>query len=88
VQDGEIVIHTFAGTAVLLTPETGLIGSPTPQNDGRVSAQSLLQPDLIPGRQVQIKSKHVQGMYVVETAQYEGETAGDAWFVNITARPL
>lgn len=88
VQDGEIVIHAGGGPAILLTPDTGLIGSPVPANDGRVSAQSLLQPDLLPGRQVEITSKHVRGRYVVETAAHEGETAGQSWYTSIIARPL
>jgi hypothetical protein len=92
VQDAEIVVVKLAGggfdTAVLLTPETGLIGSPTPANDGRVSAQALLQPDLVPGRQVEFDARHVQGHYLVETAEYVGETAGQEWYVQIEAVPL
>jgi hypothetical protein len=91
VRDGEIVVvkrGSSYGTAVLLTPDTGLIGSPTPANDGRVSAQALLQPDIVPGRQVEFGARHVQGHYLVETAEYVGETAGQEWYVQIEAVPL
>lgn len=91
VQDGEIVVvknGASYGTAVLLTPETGMIGSPVPANDGRISAQVLLQPDLVPGRQVEFDTRHVQGHYLVETAEYSGETAGQEWYVQIEAAPL
>jgi hypothetical protein len=91
VQDNEIVVvkrGSSFGTAVLLTPETGLIGSPAPTNDGRVSAQALLQPDLVPGRQVEFGARHVKGHYLVESAQYVGETAGQEWYVQIEAAPL
>jgi hypothetical protein len=91
VQGGEIVVIRLGssfGTAVLLTPETGLIGSPTPANDGRVAAVSLLQPDLVPGRQVEFNSRHVKGHYIVETAVYEGETAAQEWYVQLEAAPL
>lgn len=86
VQDGEIVVHTFAGSAVLLTPETGLIGSPVPQNDGRVVATSLLQPDINPGRQVEMASRHVRGVYAVETVTHESDP--DRWYTHIVAKPL
>jgi hypothetical protein len=86
VQDGEIVVHTFGGSAVLLTPDTGLVSSPVPQNDGRVTATSLLQPDINPGRQVEIASKHVRGVYAVESVTHEGDLGG--WYTNIIARPL
>jgi len=76
------------GTAVLLTPETGLVGSPTPAADGRVSAVTLLQPDLVPGRQVEFRTEHVTGHYVCETAAYVGETAGQDWYVQFEAMPL
>lgn len=91
VQDNEIVVvkrGSSFGTAVLLTPETGLIGSPTPSSDGRVAAVCLLQPDLVPGRQVEFGAEHVQGHYVVETAAYVGETAGQDWYVQLEAKPL
>lgn len=91
VQDGEIVVvkrGSSFGTAVLLSPDTGLVGSPVPANDGRISAQSLLQPDLVPGRQVEFDSQHVKGHYLVETAAYVGETAGQDWYVQIEAVPL
>jgi hypothetical protein len=91
VQDGEIVVvkrGSSFGTAVLLTPKTGLVGSPTPANDGRVSATSLLQPDLVPGRQVEFRAEHVTGHYLVETAAYVGERASQDWYVEIEAAPL
>ena len=91
VQDSEIVVVKLGssfGSAVLLSPDTGLVGSPTPANDGRVSAQALLQPDLVPGRQVQFDSRHVKGHYLVESAEYLGETAGQEWYVQVEAVPL
>jgi hypothetical protein len=91
VQDGEIVVVRAGasfGTAVLLTSETGLVGSPVPANDGRISAQCLLQPDLVPGRQVEFGARHVKGHYLVETAAYVGETAGQDWYVQFEASAI
>jgi hypothetical protein len=91
VQDGQILVvkkGASFGSAVLLTPDTGLVGSPVPANDGRITARCLLQPDLVPGRQVEFRAQSVQGHYLVETATYVGETAGADWFVEIEVRPL
>lgn len=91
VRDGEIVVvkrGASFGTAVLLTPETGLVGSPTPSNDGRISVQCLLQPDLVPGRQLRVESRHVTGYYVAETCEYTGESTSDEWYVQAEAVPL
>lgn len=91
VQDGEIVVvrnGASYGTAVLLTPETGLVGSPMPANDGRISATCLLQPDLLPGRQVQFETRHVQGHYLVESTVHTGDTSSTEWYVQLEGKPL
>lgn len=68
--------------AFLLSAETGLIGSPNKKDKG-LEVVSLLQPDINPGRTVEIQSKFVNGQFRVEKVSHEGDTADTAWFTRI-----
>jgi hypothetical protein len=68
---------------VLLTPSTGLIGSPEPGNKGLLEARCLLMPGIDPGRRVQIASHHVNGVYRIETTKSHGGTAEKEWYIDM-----
>lgn len=68
--------------AFLLSAETGLIGSPNKKDKG-LEVVSLLQPDINPGRTVEIQSKFVNGQFRVEKVSHEGDTSDTAWFTRI-----
>ncbi len=74
--------------AVVLAPGTGLVGSPEPGEKGMVSARSLLQPDLMPGRQVKLESREVDGHYKVTKVVFVGDTWGNEWYSDVELRPL
>ena len=77
-------------TALLATPRTGLVGSPSQETDrGRtvVKAEVLLLPGLYPGRIVQIESREVEGNFEIFRVEYKGETRGDAWGATLELRP-
>lgn len=59
--------------AVLLTPETGLVGSPTKTGDG-VEFDSLLQPGLMPGRNVKLESRYIKGLFKVRKVTHTGDS--------------
>lgn len=100
VQDGALQIlktgKANSKEAVVLSPSTGLIGSPTPaivatQGGGKrkvVRARSLLNGDLAPGRAVQIDGAAVRGWYRIEKVQMVGDTYGQDWFSDLEAAPL
>lgn len=94
IQDGQLQIlgpaETVGADAVLLTPGTGLIGTPEAGEKGFVKARSLLQPDLIPGRKVKIESKNddVNGFFRAEKCVFVGDTWGNDWYVDVEAKPL
>jgi hypothetical protein len=67
---------------------TGLIGSPEPGEKGVVKARALLQPDLVPGRKVQIISKEVNGFFRAEKVIFTGDTWTGDWYSDIEAKPL
>lgn len=93
VQDGQVQVLREGGTngddAVVLSSSTGLIGSPEVGEDGIVTAKSLLQGKLSPGRPVRIESKLIDdGFFRIEKVTHTGDTAGEDWYSEIEARPI
>jgi hypothetical protein len=90
VQDGELQVldkgRALAGEAVLLTPATGLIGSPEPGHKGTVRATSLLIPGLFPGALVRIESEEVEATFRLERVDYSGSTSDDDWSAHLQGR--
>lgn len=91
VQDGRLQLlregRALDGTAVLLSPDTGLIDAPELDDKGQLRARTLIIPDLFPGRRVQVASEFVTGLFRVERAAYTGETNGEEWTIEIDAKP-
>lgn len=94
VQDGAIQVldtgQALGSRAVLLSPSTGLIGSPTVDADGTVAFQALMIPDLKPGVRVQLDSIGVKGFFRLTHCEYKGDTKEDAkdWGVACHAQRL
>jgi hypothetical protein len=98
IQDGQIQVldgsQPAAGTAVLLTPETGLVGSPehnAPDLKGGPAlskAKSLLNAAIKCGRTVAIQSAQVNGQFRVESVEHDGDTAGQNWYTTIEFFPF
>jgi hypothetical protein len=92
IQDEEIQMlepgETIGGKAILLSPGTGLIGSPEPGEEGIVKARSLLQPGLLPGRGVKIEAREVDGFFRVDKVVFSGDTWGDDWYSDLELKPL
>lgn len=81
IQDGELLIaakkETDQVNAVLISPETGLLGIPTKTKDG-IEFECLINPAIRPGRAVRVESKKfLSGVGVtmkVVKATYDGDT--------------
>lgn len=100
IQDGKIIIlkrtGLLPGTAVLLTPATGLIGIPEINEDG-VKGKCLLNPMLKIGASVKIEqtlfnsgsaganSIDANGEYRLISIEHNGDTEGNDWYSNFTA---
>lgn len=80
--------QALAGQAILLSAETGMIGSPAVTSKGELSAQMLLAPDVAPGRLLVLKGKHATGNFRIEKCIYSGDTHGAEWTIDITAKRL
>lgn len=68
-------------TIVVLSPDTGLKGSPERGEKGVVKARSFLNPDIFPGRRVQLDSSAIKGQFRCEKVTHKGDTHGgnDDW---------
>jgi len=78
IRDGAFVFATANsadGETVLISVETGMIGSPTPKSDGSVEVEILLNPAVRAGSIIEVQSIQVNGTYKVQTI----ETNGDSW---------
>ena len=93
VQDGQLQLlepeQTTQDSAVVLSSGTGLIGSPTAGSKGVVKARSLLQPDIFPGRKIQIDSALIPNSFFKATkVKHTGDTWGSNWFTDMELKPL
>lgn len=66
----------------VINSATGLLNQPQRANQ-RVTFKTLLNPSIIIGGQVELKSDtalHLNGVYKVETIKYNGDNYGSEWF--------
>jgi hypothetical protein len=78
------------GFAVKLSPETGLIGSPSISSKGVCSGTCLLFKagaglDLVPGRLINVESAFVNGQFILAKTDYAGDNHADEWYCNFEA---
>lgn len=74
--------QALQATAVRLTADTGLVGTPVRAADGTVNVKLLLNPDVYPGRQIRLDSPNVRGFFRVRKAKYGGDTSAQPWYVT------
>lgn len=80
--------------AILLTPSSGLIGSPEwgspPEKGGprSLKAKSLLQGQFVPGGRVEIQSDAVNGVFAIKEVQHSGDTAGEDFCSELELRAV
>lgn len=88
VQDGALqFLDLGAPLAVrpyVISADSGMIGAPKLDADGKVSVETLMLPGLRPGMQVQIESLSVRGLFRICQAEYKGATWGDEWGISLT----
>lgn len=104
IQDGQVqVLPKSSGStrpAVVLTPETGLVGSPfkravlnldiAKKIEGKdaengVTLKSLLNPEIVPGRLIDLRSQFVTGVFKVEKVTHSGDTHAATFYSDVEA---
>jgi hypothetical protein len=88
IQDNQLQLlprgQPIAEQGIVLTPSSGLIGSPELGKGRMVRCRTLMIPNLLPGRRVELRTKHVQGVYRVETTHHKGDYASaDEWGIEL-----
>jgi len=94
IQNGVFMLRVRALSnrrALSLSPETGLIESPSVQKEGRVTvtnAKCLIIPGLYPGRIVTLSSREFVGDqgYEIKAVTYVGQTRGNDWYAALELR--
>lgn len=90
IQDGALQFldrgAALAGTAIRLSGETGLVGSPTVDNEGLLSATMLMMPDVRPGAVMVVEAERVKGNYKISKATWRGDTSADEWYIDVEAK--
>lgn len=71
-----------------VTPDTGLLGSPTIDNEGVMSCKMLLQPNVFPGSRLDVESEFVKGRFKVTRADYTGSVYGPDFAIDVEGKEL
>ncbi len=75
--------------AVLLTPETGLIGTPVIREKEGIEFTALIQTTrFMPGRLVTIQSSLVNGSYKIKSVNFAGDSHGPAFYATGQGEPI
>ncbi len=89
IQDGQLQVLSVGqpldGQAVSVTPNTGMIGSPTVDTKGILNVTTLIIPSIRPGVKIAMNSRSVKGGYRVISCEYTGDTMGNEWYCKIEA---
>lgn len=92
IQDGELQIlannETTQHSALVISPTSGLIGSPQTKADGVVAFKTLMQTSLAPGRKVVLDSASKKGTYRIESITYTADSHGGDWSCECEGKPI
>jgi hypothetical protein len=69
----------LAGTALKLSASTGMLESPTVDNEGVITVKTLMIPGIRMGSLIVVDGLTVKGQFKVEKGTVEGDTNSDAW---------
>ncbi len=88
VQDGELQIlqlgQPLDGEAVLISENTGMVGSPSCDTKGVLTVTTLMIPNIRPGVKIAMQSRSVNGGFRVISCMYEGDTSekSNEWLIK------
>ena len=77
---------SLRGKGVRLAPETGLLGAPSIDKKGVVTAECLMIPDVFPGRRIQIEGENLRVIIRADRCHYTGDTFGDDWTIEVSGK--
>lgn len=78
IEDGRIVLTPKGAAtqlpALVVSPSTGMVGSPAPGEGGRVVVKMLLNPELRLRRIIKLESADYNGFYLVRRIRHAGDS--------------
>ena len=80
-------LSQLSRTAPLLSPTTGLIGTPSIDEEGVLTASCLMRPGILPGSIISLQSEFVSGTFRVTSTVHKGSLYGQEFGVDIEAKP-
>jgi hypothetical protein len=81
--------RALAGSALVLSADSGLVGTIAREKRDAIKFKTLLIPDLFPGRLVRPDTATIRGGdYRVTRVAYKGDTHGAEWYCEAQAEPL
>lgn len=91
IQDGEIQIlrpdETTSDDILVVTPDSGLIGSPQQGKKGVIKFRMLLDGRASPGRPIRLESlERPPGDMRIEKIAHIGDTWGNDWYTDVEAK--
>jgi hypothetical protein len=91
IRDGTLQIWETGTTtgedAILFTPTTGLVGSPTKTDTG-VEIKALIDPSMRPGRAFRVESEAISGDYRCTECRFRGDSRGSEFYVEVVGVTL
>ncbi len=92
IQNGSLQIldlgKALSKQAIEISANTGMVNSPSVDNDGVLSVTTLIIPGLQPGIIIRMNSTFVQGDFRVEQCKWHGQTSGNDWYIDIEAKKI
>lgn len=92
IQDGALLFldrgQAAEGQALVISSETGMIDSPTIDNEGVMRVRILMTPDFRVGHRVIVKSRRVNGAFRAEVGEWTGDRSGNDWYIDIEGRAV
>lgn len=89
VRDGSFVFAAKGvptANGVLVSPSSGLIGSPSPKDNGTVELRVLLHPSIRVGSWIQIESEATNGTFTVQSIEFSGDSGFSSdYYMDIIA---
>lgn len=90
IQDGAIQFvdrgKTISSTAIRISEETGMVGSPTVDSEGICTVKTLLIPDMRPGALIVLDAGRVKGNYRAEKVTYDIDNFDQPYYCEIEAK--
>lgn len=92
IQDGEVQVlkegQASPREAVVISPKTGLVGSPKLLEGGNLEVVSLLIHQSRPGRLVRLESSQYNGNYTVLKSKFNGDSHSGSWTTTMELKAI